>query len=88
MASKYLFAGGVYVGAAAALYHFNTIHKVAVEPVKSLKSGSKFDRLAPFYDAAVGMEEFFMLYGAMRWWLLRYAQVGHVRGRGLVAVQR
>lgn len=67
----------VFGGAACALYYFNTVHKVAIEPLKprSFPSVAKFDMLAPMWDASVGFEETWMGYGLMRWWLLRYAKV-------------
>lgn len=34
-----------------------------------------FDRLASVYDSIIGAEERYMMYGLLRWWLLRNAQV-------------
>ncbi|GBF92403.1 S-adenosyl-L-methionine-dependent methyltransferase [Raphidocelis subcapitata] len=72
--STILAGGAVYAGATYATYKFLT-KPAGLDAADGGGAGGAggcaFDRLAAVYDSTVGSEETYMMYGLMRWWMLR-----------------
>lgn len=73
----WLAGGSVVLGTIYSTYQYITYHKDASEAVKSLDpdAGRTFEQLSDIYDKAVGVEETWMGFGLLRWWLMKYAEV-------------
>jgi hypothetical protein len=62
----------LYVAAAYGTYAY---FKRQRQPAPVGPGSATFDSLAGLYDDQIGTEETFMLYGILRWWMVRQVKV-------------